>query len=91
MNEDKNMDKLRWVSDIELEPLEDVDAQFLLMAQGALFRNTTLPSGAVTPSEYMVAKKGVLVKAPAPVYPDCQDCNMPYYNCLCSHDDDESC
>ena len=52
----------RRVSDDEIEPLSLVDSQFLEIAQGATFRSTVLPSGAVTPDCLMVAKGGVLVE-----------------------------
>lgn len=59
------MKQFQWVSETELEPLQESDAQLIRMCQGALFRNTTLPSGAVTPDEDMIVKGGVLVKVSA--------------------------
>lgn len=50
----------RWASENELEPLAAVDAAFLRQAQGARFRDTTLPSGAVTPPYDMIANGGML-------------------------------
>lgn len=59
------MKQFQWVSETELEPLDESDAILIRMSQGAIFRSTTLPSGAITPDEDMIVKGGVLVKASA--------------------------
>ena len=50
----------RWASSSELEPLSQNDAAFLTIAQGSIFGDTTLPSGAVVPGGIWRANGGVL-------------------------------
>lgn len=40
----------------------EIDVSFLKAAEGALFNNTTLPSGQKTPPYRMIAIDGVLVR-----------------------------